>query len=173
MRTSQRLRKAMLVAHVTVAVGWLGAVAAFLALAITTAASPDPDLVRACALVMELIGWSVLVPLSLASLVTGIFQSLVSTWGLFRHYWVLAKLMINVVATAILLLYMQTVTHLAATAGTRTPPGTGHESLQSWSPVLHAGGALILLVLAVLLSIYKPRGLTGFGYRKQKFEAGF
>lgn len=31
------------------------------------------------------------------------------------------------------------------------------------SPVLHAGAALLVLALALGLSIYKPRGLTGFG----------
>ncbi len=168
MRASPGLRKALLVTHLTVSVGWLGAVAAFLALAITSAASPDHDLVLACALVMELIGWLVLVPLSGASLLTGVLQSLITPWGLFRHYWVLAKLVINIVATTILLMYMQTVSYLAAIAGTEIRPGTGHEALQSWSPAVHASGALILLILAMLLSVYKPRGMTRFGYRKQQ-----
>ncbi|MBT2534335.1 DUF2269 domain-containing protein [Arthrobacter sp. ISL-48] len=168
MSSSPRLRKALLVTHVSVSVGWLGAVAAFLALAITSAASPDHDLVRASTLGMQVIGWAVLVPLSGASLLTGVLQSLITTWGLFRHYWVLAKLVINVVATTILLMYMQTINYLAATAGTDTMPGTGQEALRSWSPVIHASGALVLLILAVVLSVYKPRGMTRFGFRKQQ-----
>ncbi|MBT2515484.1 DUF2269 domain-containing protein [Arthrobacter sp. ISL-30] len=168
MRVAQGLRKALLVTHVTASVGWLGAVAAFLALAITSVASPDTELARACTLAMQVIGWAVLVPLSVASLLTGILQSLVTPWGLFRHYWVLAKLVINIIATSILLMYMQTVANLAATAGERHQAQTAHEALQSWSPVIHASGALVLLILAVLLSIYKPRGMTRFGQRKQQ-----
>jgi hypothetical protein len=69
-------------------------------------------MVRGAYLVMELTGWVVLVPLSLASLLTGLVCSLGSIWGLFRHYWVLFKLLINVVATVVLLLYMQTLDYL-------------------------------------------------------------
>jgi hypothetical protein len=71
------LRKFALTAHVTSSVGWLGAVAGFLALAIAALSSQDDQVVRAAFLVMELLGWSVLVPLSFASLLTGLIQSLV------------------------------------------------------------------------------------------------
>jgi hypothetical protein len=39
---------------------------------------------------------------------------LLAKYDLFRHYWVLFKLVINVVATVVLLLYMQTIFHAAA-----------------------------------------------------------
>lgn len=160
------LRKALLVFHVSVSVGWLGAVAAFLALAVAAASSTDPEFARACTRVLEFLGWAVLLPLSAGSLVTGIIQSLGTHWGLFRHYWVLAKLAINVVASAILLMYMQTLTALAdGAAGTASTAQGGHHGLQEWSPVLHSSGALVLLLLAVVLSVYKPKGLTRHGQR--------
>ena len=56
---------------------------------------------------MELTGWYVIVPLCLASLVTGLVMSLGTRWGLFRHYWVLAKLLITIVAMLILFAYMK------------------------------------------------------------------
>src|SRR5258708_11390948 len=102
-----RLRKFALTAHVTASVGWLGAVAAFLAVAIAGLTSGDTPMVRAAYLAMGLTGWFVIVPLSLASLLTGLGQALGTTWGLFRHYWVLAKLLITVVATILLLVHMQ------------------------------------------------------------------
>ena len=169
---SPRWRKALLVAHVTTAVGWLGAVAAFLAVAVTAATTDDAGLATACVLVMELLGWAVLVPLSGASLVTGVIQSLATPWGLFRHYWVVFKLLINVVASVILVMYMQTLAALAGSAagsaGTTAPDVVAagqHGMPQAFSPVLHAGGALVLLLLAVLLSVYKPKGLTRYGQR--------
>lgn len=168
MAVSSRVRKALLVTHVSISVGWLGAVLAFLAVAITSATAAEPGLAHACSLAMQVIGWSILVPLSLASLLTGILQSLATPWGLFRHYWVLAKLVITIVATAILLMYMQSINLLAAAPGAQpASPGGGHGELQGWSPVIHSAGAIILLLLAVLLSIYKPRGMTSFGQRKQ------
>src|SRR6266567_4486110 len=113
MSMTPRLRKLALTAHVTSSVGWLGAVGGFLALAVAGLASQDSQLVRATYLAMELTGWFVIVPLSLASLPTGLVMSLGTEWGLFRHYWVLAKFLITVLATALLLVHMQPVGHLA------------------------------------------------------------
>jgi hypothetical protein len=47
-------RKFALTAHVTFSVGWLGAVAAFLALAIAGLTSPDAQMVQAAYLAMDL-----------------------------------------------------------------------------------------------------------------------
>ena len=100
MPLTPRLRKLALTAHVTASVGWLGAVLAFLALSVAGLTSQNPQTVQGAYLVMELTGWAILVPLSLASLLTGLVCSLGSTWGLFRHYWVLFKLAINPVRAA-------------------------------------------------------------------------
>jgi hypothetical protein len=161
------LRKLALTTHVTASVGWLGAVIAFLALSVAGLTSQDPQTVQGAYLVMELTGWVILVPLSLASLATGLVCSLGSAWGLFRHYWVLFKLVINVVATIVLLLYMQTLEHLSDVAAATTLSGTGLRGLSDPSPVLHAAAALLLLLVATTLAIYKPRGLTRYGQRTQ------
>jgi hypothetical protein len=161
------LRKVALTAHVTSSVGWLGAVATFLALALAGLISKDAQLVRAAYLMMELTGWFVLVPLSLASLLTGLVQALGTPWGLFRHYWVLFKLLITVLATVVLLLYMQTLTYLAVRAADVALSGGDLGALQTLSPVLHAGAGLLLLLVATTLAVYKPRGLTPYGWRKQ------
>jgi hypothetical protein len=116
---------------------------------------------------MELTGWVVLVPLSLASLLTGLVSSLGSSWGLFRHYWVLFKLVINLVATIILLLYMQTLDYLGDVAAATTLSNGQLRGLKSPSPTLHAAAALLLLLVATTLAIYKPRGMTRYGQRKQ------
>jgi len=147
------LRKAVLTTHVTTSVGWLGAVAAFLALSIAGLTSHDVQLVRAAELGMVWMGWSVLVPLSLASLLTGLLQSLGTEWGLFRHYWILAKLLINVFADIVLLLFVQSL---------------GSASyMRSDAPLVHAVVALLLLLVATTLSVCKPRGLTPYGWRRQ------
>jgi hypothetical protein len=161
------LRRFALTAHVTCSVGWLGAVAGSLALAIVGLTSQDPQRVRAVYLTMEVTGWYVLVPFAFTSLLTGLVQALGTTWGLFRHYWVLVKLLMNVFATIVLLLYMQTLGSLADVAAA-TPTTTGDLSeLRDPSPVLHAGAAVLLLLVATTLAVYKPRGLTRYGRRKQ------
>jgi len=166
MTMTPRLRKFALTAHVTSSVGWLGAVATFLALAVAGLTSQDAQIVRAAYLAMELTGWYVIVPLCLASLLTGLVQSLGTTWGLFRHYWILAKLVINVFAIIVLLMYMQTLGYLASVAAETTLSGGDLGGLRSPSAVVHASAALILLLVAATLSVYKPRGVTRYGRRK-------
>ncbi|GGQ96974.1 hypothetical protein GCM10010280_50800 [Streptomyces pilosus] len=159
-----RLRKLALIVHVTSSVGWLGAVVAFLALAVIGMTSRDPETVRGVYLVMEPAAWYTLVPLALAALLTGIVQSLGTPWGLFRHYWILFKLLINVVATVVLLIYIGTFKSMAARAADL---GAELSSVRDFSPVLHSVLALAVLLLAMVLAVYKPRGVTPYGLRKQ------
>ncbi len=173
MTMTPRLRKFALTAHVVSSVGWLGAVVVFLALSVAGLTSQEAQTVRAAYLAMNSTGWFVLVPLSFASLLTGLVQSLGTKWGLFRHYWVLFKLLITVFATIVLLLYMQTLDYLAGLASQTTSSGADLGVLRNPSPVLHAGGALLLLLVAATLSVYKPRGMTRYGRRKQREEAEF
>jgi hypothetical protein len=165
MTITPRLRKFALTAHVASSVGWLGAVAAFLALGVVGLTSQDAQTVRGAYLVMEPAAWFVLVPLAFASLVTGLVQSLGTAWGLFRHYWILLKLLINVFATSVLLIYMETFSSMARAAA---DPSADLDVVRNVSPVLHAVLALVLLLVATVLAVYKPRGLTPYGRRKQR-----
>lgn len=99
MTMTPRLRKFALTAHITFSVGWLGAVVPYLALAIVGLTSHDAQMVRAAYLSMELIGWFVIVPLSLAALLSGLVQSLGTPWGLFRHWWIVVKFLLTTGAT--------------------------------------------------------------------------
>src|SRR5918995_5360281 len=101
-----------LTAHITFSVGWLGAVVAYLALAVAGLTVHDVQMVRAAYLSMELIGWFVIVPFSLAALLTGLVQSLGTQWGLFRHYWILVKFLLTAGATIVLLWHMQAVSRM-------------------------------------------------------------
>ena len=166
MTMTPRVSKFALTAHITSSVGWLGAVAGFLALAVAGLTSQDAQMVRAVCLAMELTGWFVIVPMSVASLLTGLVQSLGTTWGLFRHYWVLVKLLITIVATVLLLVHMQPVGHLARVVA-ETTLASGELAGLRLQLVADAGAALLALLVATALSVYKPRGLTPYGWRKQ------
>jgi hypothetical protein len=155
-------RKFVLTAHVSASVGWLGAIAAFLVLGVVGLTSQDAQTVRGAYLVMDAAAWFVLVPLAFASLLTGLVQSLATPWGLFRHYWVLFKLLINVAATTFLLMYMETFDSMAEVAA---DPSSDLGAVRNVSPVLHAALALLLLLAATILAVYKPPGLTPYGRR--------
>jgi hypothetical protein len=164
MTMKPRLRKFVFTAHVTITLGWLGAVVVFLALSVIGLTSQDAQTVRGAYLVMEPAARFVLVPLAFASLLTGIVQSLGTEWGLFRHYWVLFKLLITVFATIVLVIYMETFSFMA---GVAADPSADLGVVRNASPRLHAALALLLLLVATVLAVYKPRGMTPYGWRKQ------
>ena len=166
-----RLRKLVLTAHIAASIGWIGADAAFLALAIAGLTSQHGQLVQAAYLAMEVIAWYVIVPLSLASLLTGLLQSLGTKWGLFRHYWVLAKFLIALVATTILLIHTQPIGFMASAAAEAALSNT--QLLEARIQLVVAAGAgLAVLLVNTVLGVYKPRGLTPYGWRKQQEQRG-
>ena len=167
MTMTPRLRKFALTAHVTFSVGWLGAVVAYLALAVAALTSQDAQIGRAASLAMELIGWFVIVPCSLAALLTGLVQSLGTEWGLLRHYWVVVKFLLTIVGTTVLLLHMPAVTRMAGVATETTLFRADSRTLPHPTFVVHAGGGLLVLLATTTLSVYKPWGLTPYGRRKQ------
>ncbi|MFN2464190.1 MAG: DUF2269 domain-containing protein [Candidatus Dormibacteria bacterium] len=164
------LRKLALTVHISTSVGWLGAVLAFLAVATSGLARRDPQLLKAAYIAMDWIGWYGLVPLSFASLLSGLLQALGTHWGLFRHYWVLFKLGINLLANGVLLLFMLGLSGIAARAAAETTlsSATIAELRGNFAPVLHASVAVALLVAATVLSVYKPQGRTPYGWSKDR-----
>ena len=136
---------------------------AFLALAVIGFTSDDPLKVRGAYVLMAPAAWFVLVPLAHASLLSGIVLSLGTTWGLFRYYWVVLKLGITVFATVILLVYMGTFQQMA---GVAADPVVDLAMVRNASPIVHAILALVLLVAATVLGVYKPFGMTAYGERR-------
>lgn len=157
------LRRFTFTTHVTTSVGWIGAVLVFLALAAIGLSSQDERTVRGAYLLMAPAAWFVLVPLAHASLLSGIALSLGTPWGLFRHYWVVIKLLITAFSTVILMIYMGTFREMA---GVAADPVVELGLVRNPSPMVHAILALILLVAATVLAIYKPFGMTPYGSRK-------
>ena len=166
---SPSFRKLALIAHVTTSIGWFGAVAAFLALSIVGMSSSDTQLARAAYLAMEVTTWFVIVPLAFASLLSGVISSLGTKWGLFRYYWVLLKLLITVLATLVLLVHLQPIERLASVAAT-TAPGVTLRDAQL-NMVVASAAALLVLFTLTALSIFKPRGMTPYGQRKQQEQS--
>ncbi|MFJ8664041.1 hypothetical protein [Streptomyces sp. NPDC093795] len=167
MAMSPRVRKLALTTHVTVSVGWFGAVAVFLALAVTGLTAQDALTVRSVYVTMGVAGWYVILPLCFASLVTGVVSSLGTTWGLLRYYWVTVKLAITVLATGALLLHMPPISHIARAAAAPDWSGGTLTGLRT-QLVIQSAAALVVLLLAIGLSTYKPQGRTRYGQRKQQ-----
>lgn len=160
-------RKFALMLHILSSIGWAGALAAFLALAVIGVTSQDVQTARMAYVANGFITWAVIVPLAFASLLTGIVQALGTPWGLFRHFWVLIKLVIVVAATYMLLMKTGPIGYIADQAARDALSRTDLFGLRI-SILAHAVGGLLVLLWAAALGIYKPRGLTRYGWRKQQ-----
>jgi hypothetical protein len=160
------LRKFALATHLTCSVGWIGAVAAYLVLDVSVVVSEDPQSVRAAWIAMDLIASAIIVPLALAAVVTGLVMALGTPWGLFRHWWVLISFVLTVAATVVLMFEVGVINGMAAVAA--DPLTSGDEILALPSTLPHSVGGLLVLLTVQVLNVYKPQGLTPYGWRKQQ-----
>jgi hypothetical protein len=158
------LRRLALLLHLTTSIGWLGAVAAFLVLAITGVASDKLQLVRAAYVAMSLTVSYVIVPLALASLLTGIISALGTKWGLARYYWVLVKLALTTFAVIVLLVQLEPIGYLAQAAADAKLSITALPDRAR--PLIHAAGGLLVLLAVQVLGVYKPWGMTRYGSQR-------
>lgn len=165
MTLTTNLRKFALTLHVVTSVGWVGAIAVFLALAIVGTVSPKIEHVRASYVAMDAVYGSVIIPLGLASLVTGVISSLGTEWGLFRYYWVLVKLLLTVPVIILMLMHAQPVGYMAGAAVVATFSIDELSGLRI-QLIAYACLALLILLVATALSTYKPRGRTPCGVRR-------
>ena len=163
---SPGLRKFALAVHLALSVGWIGAVAAYMALDVAAATSHDAQTLRAAYLAMDTIARYVIVPLAFAALGTGLVISLGTKWGLFRHYWVLISLLMTMIATVVLLIETRTIGHYADIAAAPTTTANDLDALGS--TLLHSVGGTVVLLVILVLNIYKPQGMTPYGWRKQQ-----
>ena len=160
------LRKFALPAHIISSVGFPGAVACFLSLAIAGLVSRDAQIVGAAYVAMASITWFVILPLSFIAPLTGIVSSLGTSWGLFRHYWVLVKLLMTIPSTAILMVHMQPIRRMADVAAKATVSAADFGAQIQLT--VASGAAVLVLIVATALSVYKPRGVIQYGWRKQQ-----
>lgn len=142
--------------HVVAAVGWLGVTATFLVLTVALLDSRDSATLRAGYAMHELMVTWLARPAALLTLGTGLVLSLGTRWGLVRHWWVLAKLVLLVATVAVTVsvspdLLRYSIEH-ADEAGT-----AGYADAQRVL-VLMAIYHVVMIGTAAALSVYKPAG---------------
>ena len=163
------LRKLVLTVHVVVSVGWIGIEAGLLALGLTGLYTRDPVVLRAVYVAAGLFGGIFTVPVSMGTLVTGVLLSVGTPWGLVRHYWVLAKFVLTVALVASGILILNRILQEAAVRVSEVPLSTLTSvdvGALRFQIIASVGVALLLLITATTLSVYKPWGRTWFGRRK-------
>lgn len=145
------MRKLLLTGHVVVSTGLIGADLVLLALGIAGATGADPLTVYPAA---DLVASSVVAPLLVAALVTGLVQVARSGWSLLRQWWLTIKLAATVVFTGIVLVVLvPRLDASAAAAAAGAPFGAAERMPLALVPAI----AVTVLVVLTGLAITKPQ----------------
>jgi hypothetical protein len=160
------VRKLALTTHITFSVGWFGAVAVFLALSIVGFTSDNLEIVRASYVAMGLSAWLVILPACCGAFLTGLIQSLATQWGLFKHYWIVVKLFLTILCTLVLILHMQPISFISEVASMQSLSDTKLRGLRI-QLIFDAGAALLVLLIIIAVSVYKPWGKINYRATKE------
>jgi hypothetical protein len=150
-RLSPRMRKALVAAHVLVGVGWFGIVAAKLVLEIVAARTDSPDIARAGYVYLAALDRAAFPPAAVATILTGVVLSLGTAWGLFRHWWIVVKLVLSVAVVVTGVAFVGAWTEAALAADTVARSASGRLIGAAVAPLLMLGAATII-------SVFKPWG---------------
>ncbi|HEY8482649.1 MAG TPA: hypothetical protein VIL71_22750 [Spirillospora sp.] len=146
-------RKLLTIVHVLSAVALAGEVWVGVLLNLTATLTDDVTLAHFAYRLMGVMVFGGGIPLSLIALASGIALALGTRWGIARHYWVFAKLllMIAVIFCGAALVTPEVMAD-ATEGGAAAPAG------QAWTQVAVVSAQLTMLIAATALSVVKPRG---------------
>lgn len=150
----RRIRRSLLVAHVSVSVSWLGLTVGLLTLAVTAFATGDPVTAQAATRAMKIFGDWLVVPVASAALLSGLVLSLGTPWGLAVHRWVWTKFWLTLVATGLSVFALRPGINEAAERGTA-----------DINLVVAPSVATATYLFITAISVLKPWGTTRRGRR--------
>jgi len=152
-RLRGRGRKVTLTAHVLASVGWFGVATAVAVCAIVTATTGDATFSHALYRVIEASPW-LSIPVGVAAVATGTLLGLGTSFGLIRHWWVVAKIAIALAVITTDAVLVGSAAHAALISPNPPSPLYG-------STIAH----VLVLAIATVLSVFKPGGRTPKGRR--------
>jgi hypothetical protein len=128
----------------------LGTDLVLLALGVAGVSGSDPGTVYPAA---YLIGSSIMAPLAIVSLATGLGLAFLTRWGVFRYWWVTIKLATTAILTVLVVLVLVPRLGAAAWAVSSRLALTDAERLQLViTPATGSG----LLIAMIVLAVFKP-----------------
>lgn len=78
----------------------------------------------------------------------------------------LISFLLTVIATAVLLMETRVISSFADMAA---DPASSSEHLRAMpSTLVHSVGSTVVLLVILVLNVYKPQGMTRYGWRKQQ-----
>jgi hypothetical protein len=140
-------RRWLLTVHIIASVGLLGDVAAVLAINVRAATTSDPVLAASAYELLDMFSVLFGIPLSLASLLSGLTLGFGTKWGVLRHGWTTAKLA----------LILSVIVVGASVIGPSVGAMRSGEGGRETALILAGAYDVVALCLATWLSVFKPR----------------
>jgi hypothetical protein len=156
-RLGNRTRKSILVAHIASAGAWLGIDVVMGVLVFTAMFTSDEGVKALCFRALDVIAVVPLLTMGLLCLVTGVLLGVGSRYGLVRYWWVLIKLILNLVLSSLVLILLAPEISAHAELAQRAMPGDA-VSLTVGHLVFPPIVSTTALLVAMTLAVFKPWG---------------
>ncbi|GGV28041.1 hypothetical protein GCM10010182_58720 [Actinomadura cremea] len=160
-RPRPAVRKTLVLVHVVASVALVGSVWGLVLLSLTATLTADAALVEPAYRLMTVLAYGGGIPLSFIALAGGIALGLGSKWGVLRHWWVFAKLLLLITTILFGALLGQPEAMAEAAAD-----GTLPSAARRWREVAVVAVQLAMLLTAAGLSVFKPRGRVRWPRRR-------
>ncbi len=161
MRLPRRVRRATVFVHVLVAIAWVGVDLVVGALSLTGLRTEDPRTMATAYTAIGMFAVPLMLALGLLTLATGVTLSLGTRYGLLRHWWVVVKLVANLVLTVLVVVALRPVlAEATAQAATVDPSLPGRLARVRVDLVFPPLVSTTTLLAAAWLGWYKPWGTT-------------
>lgn len=166
---SPRLRKAVLTAHIIGSLAWTGILALQSTLSAVGLSTEDPKTLLALFQAQQFVENLFLGKAAFIALFTGLALALGSRWQLMHHRWVLTKLVLTLIVMILpIIIYIPSAERGYTLALEGKTPEEVEAALGFWGHLSALHLSPLMLLVAAVLSTYKPKGLTRFGQRARE-----
>ncbi|QGQ97532.1 hypothetical protein EHS13_22900 [Paenibacillus psychroresistens] len=154
-------RKWLLILHLLFSAIMLGEAVVFLLMSITAANTNDEGMLKASYGIMHVLAQTPIKTATIGTLVSGILLSVLTSWGLFRYYWIIAKeaLMLVSILLGPLGMYLWTLKAVTLTTS------EGLNALEDSAFIINNNQLWVGIILQIIslaamfiISVFKPWG---------------
>jgi hypothetical protein len=162
-RLGKQPRQALVAFHAVTSAAWLGVAVMFVALSGLALSAANVRDAQTIYETMAFFDQTMLPMATMAATTSGFALGVTTQWGIVRHWWVLIKVVLSFAVLGIAFGFLHdALERAAAEAADLAAVGGAVADVTSSGQVVLGGFmlALVSLVGAMLLSLYKPRGMT-------------
>jgi uncharacterized membrane protein len=158
-RLGRRMRRGVLTAHIVSAGAWIGIDVVLGVLVFTATFTSSTSTEALCYQALELFAVWPLLTASILTLITGVVLGLGTNYGLIKYWWVTVKLALNLILVTLVAFALRPGVAEAARYGEALAAGTPTDASVG-NLVMPPIVSSIALLVATILSVYKPWGRT-------------